>query len=70
MNERVRELAEQALFKSDFDDEQNIKITLDRFAELIVQECVEIALKHIYNDGSFSFIPNVLNKHFGIVTKE
>lgn len=43
MNERIRELAEQALFKSDFDDEQNIKITMDIFAELIIKECVLIS---------------------------
>ena len=41
MNERIRELAEQALFESDFDDEQNIKITMDIFAELIVRECAK-----------------------------
>jgi hypothetical protein len=40
MNRRIRELAEQALFESDFDDEQNIKITMDIFAELIVRECM------------------------------
>ena len=52
MNERIRELAEQALFESDFDDEQNIKITLDIFAELIVKECVGIVegLSPGYND--------------------
>ncbi len=43
MNERIRELAEQALFESDFDDEQNIKITMDIFAELIIKECVLIS---------------------------
>lgn len=43
MNERIRELAEQALFESDFDDEQNIKITMDIFAELIVRKCMDIA---------------------------
>ena len=41
MNKRIKKLAEQALFDSDFDDEQNIKITLDRFAELIVQDCIQ-----------------------------
>jgi len=47
MNERILELMtkagfdEQALFESDFDDEQNIKITMDIFAELIVRECVQ-----------------------------
>ena len=47
MNKRIRELAEQALFESDFDDEQNIKITMDIFAELIVQECAEVLDKTI-----------------------
>jgi len=41
MNERIRELAEQALFESDFDDEQNLKIAMDIFAELIVRECID-----------------------------
>ena len=42
MNERIKELAERALFESDFDDEQNIKITMDIFAELIVRECADL----------------------------
>jgi hypothetical protein len=42
MNERIKELAEQALFESDFDDEQNIKIAMDIFAELIVRECADV----------------------------
>jgi transcription termination factor NusB len=42
MNERIRQLAEQALFESEFDDEQNIKITMDIFAELIVKDCVDL----------------------------
>jgi molecular chaperone DnaK (HSP70) len=42
MNERIRELAEQALFESEFDDEQNIKITMDIFAELIVKSFLDI----------------------------
>jgi hypothetical protein len=41
MNERIKELAEQALFESDFDDEQNLKIAMDIFAELIVRECID-----------------------------
>ena len=43
MNVRIRELAEQALFESDFDDEQNIKITMDIFAELLIRECAQLA---------------------------
>lgn len=43
MNERIKELVGQALFESDFDDERNIKITMDIFAELIIKECVLIS---------------------------
>jgi len=57
MNERIQELAEQALFESDFDDEQNIKITMDIFAELIVREC---ASKVTRNEAL-----NIL-EHFGV----
>lgn len=79
MNERIRELAEQALFESDFDDEQNIKITMDIFAELIVKECIEQG-KQIqsqtvsngskdYSDGrkmGIEVYMNQIQKHFGI----
>ena len=54
MNERIRELAEQALFESDFDDEQNIKITMDIFAQLIVRECMNIAKRTGDNFGSWN----------------
>jgi transcription termination factor NusB len=77
MNERIRELAEQALFESDFDDEQNIKITMDIFAELIVKECRDIVeqdmkLAHIqmipltlekYANGR---LKEKIREHFGV----
>ena len=50
MNERIRQLAEQALFESEFDDEQNIKITMDIFAELIVRECISINRQRMFSD--------------------
>jgi len=61
MNERIRQLAEQALFESEFDDEQNIKITMDIFAELIIRECANVAWKC----GS-EFIDNQIKEHFGV----
>ena len=83
MNERIRELAEQALFESDFDDEQNIKITMDIFAELIVRECVkksvEICMNRIQGDcwknnqadiealRCSQDIQRELPKHFGVL---
>ena len=72
MNERIRELAEQALFESDFDDEQNIKITMDIFAELIVQECAnhcDLLLDHKisseWSRGTHD-CSKAIKKHFGV----
>lgn len=63
MNERIKQLANQAQLQPYYDAQET---AIKLFAELIVRECGEIALKHIYNDGSFSLIPIVLNKHFGV----
>ena len=72
MNERIRQLAEQALFESEFDDEQNIKITMDIFAELIVRECIS-ELEKIKRSGVPTPIQGGLNlgvvslkEHFGV----
>jgi hypothetical protein len=66
MNERIRELAEQALFESDFDDEQNIKITMDIFAELIVRECVGIVADAVDHREPASTYVDKINQHFGV----
>jgi hypothetical protein len=63
MNDRIRELAEQALFESDFDDEQNIKITMDIFAELIVQECVGIVDGYYFKPTE---VADLIRNHFGV----
>ena len=65
MNERIRELAEQALFESDFDDEQNIKITMDIFAELIVRECVEVVKWTPSQFPNDEYVKNI-KTHFGV----
>ncbi len=68
MNERIRELAEQAGFIPGimgltrftyFDPE--------KFAELIVRECVDIALVSSHKkDDMGSIIANNIKKHFGV----
>ena len=63
MNERIRELAEQALFESDFDDEQNIKITMDIFAELIVRECMKVSNLSL---SKYELPSDKLAEHFGV----
>ena len=63
MNERIKQLALDALFESDFDDEQNIKITMDMFAEKIIKECAKIA------DDNYSLgIPTgqIMKQYFGV----
>ena len=65
MNERIRELAEQALFESDFDDEQNIKITMDIFAELIVGECIEVVKWTPSQFPNDEYVKNI-KEHLGV----
>ena len=61
MNERIRQIAEQAGFKTNWqhEDVQAIKMArFEKFAELIVKECAEICLEA--NDHK-----NIL-RHFGV----
>jgi len=69
MNQRIKELAEQALFESDFDDERNIKITLDLFALLIVKECLNQCYFRGMNDELYSGqlrAAAYIEEHFGV----
>jgi len=73
MNERIRQLAEQAkkyaldaMIKIT-DKEQALKVYSEsydtKFAELIVQECIDIADEY---DGVGSTIVGRIQKHFGV----
>ena len=42
MNERIKELAAQAGYNKIFDNDTKARARLEKFAELIVQECVGI----------------------------
>ena len=76
MNERIRQLAEQAgIYKLNLSDETEYWI-IDKFAELIVRECALVAktLPHTperhWVQDSVTYIPvhceqNIL-KHFGV----
>jgi hypothetical protein len=72
MNERIRELAGRALDKVvpytwttlDYDEIQKLQ---EKFAELIVQECIDIALVSSHKkDDMGSIIANNIKKHFGV----
>lgn len=60
MNERIRELAEQAGYKPlpGFDFANSLEETyLKKFAELIVQECADTAYQSLYEDRVFDDVP-------------
>ena len=71
MNERIRELAEQAraqdrgYFIYQYDDHQSVEkaIDLEKFAELIVKETLQVARAGIeFGDG----MENAVYKYFGV----
>ena len=66
MNERIKQLAEQAGFKVNWqhEDVQALKMArFEKFAELIVRECIGIADEY---DGVGSTIVGRIEKHFGV----
>jgi hypothetical protein len=59
MNERIRELAEQAELHLEL---QSLKV--EKFAELIVRECCSaIRLDDVFNGGKFQ---RTILEHFGV----
>jgi len=59
MNERIRELAEQSEITQYVAAHNKY---LERFAELIVRECIDV---HV-DDYGVDIIGDVLKKHFGV----
>jgi len=65
MNERIRELAEQAEFS-----EKDLHIQDDnfqKFAELIVRECADLVeVEYGQSEVTGSEVAQVLKRHFGV----
>ena len=72
MNERIKEIAEQAKAESSqwLGSKPAITITydeLEKFAELIVQECQDRVEHYIRDCGEIGSLPDtVIMKHFGV----
>ncbi len=67
MNERIRELAKQALKHPDTDNDGLTVFDndeLEKFAELIVRECAEVAHCNFHVDGVT--LGNIMKEHFGV----
>ncbi len=67
MNERIKEFAKQAGFYKYGDDFEDI---IEKFAELIVKECISIAQDRAAFDwappNDVNHIINEIKEHFGI----
>ena len=63
MNERIKQLAEQCYHR--YSD----NIDLEKFAELIVRECADIAKHHVMNISTYGdaeFVDEQIRKQFGV----
>jgi hypothetical protein len=63
MNERIKQLAEEAGMYIVDDEFSTYGKFAEKFAELIVRECVGIADEY---DGTGSTIVNRIKQHFGV----
>jgi len=71
MNERIKELAEQAGFVPEADWDGILHFDKEKFAELIVRECVKVcADRGTHHDGLYSAwaddCSERIGKHFGV----
>jgi hypothetical protein len=64
MNERIRQLAEQATcdIKDEFGNWINSEFNKEKFAELIVRECIDVVGKATASPNGYQAIMN----HFGV----
>jgi len=75
MNERIRELwnkaaSQVAAYPSGQNNSLETQVNfMDRFAELIVKECAEVAKHHVMNISTYAdadFVDDQIKDHFGI----
>ncbi len=67
MNDRIRELAEQAGLLGPSSRVGNSHEATEKFAELIVRECIDLALVSSHRkDDMGAIIANNIKKHFGV----
>ena len=63
MNERIRELMAEVGMSVDYLTNTKQIVLIEKFAELIVRECANIADEY---DGAGSTIVSRIEKHFGV----
>ena len=71
MNKRIEELAKQAGFNKDkyqlyWDENSNTEgVDLDKFAELIIQECMQVSMDSVGLDAEYEAW-YLIGQHFGV----
>jgi hypothetical protein len=70
MNERIKELAEQAELAANQGDHINVTVMMQKFAELIVEECAKVLTQHgayFSGDGKpYHYAASLIEEHFGV----
>ena len=74
MNERIKELAEQAGIEFTYDPTETPmrafvecwEDELDKFAELLIKKCADIGNKAWKEDGEYTYIGDKIKEHFGV----
>jgi hypothetical protein len=73
MNERIRELAEQAGIETEFDDYGEVRISmafrsaLEKFAELLIKDCANIVNSLEQHEGQGDcYTVEYLKERFGV----
>ena len=65
MNEQITKLADKAI--EDMPGAWNIPDEFcEKFAELIVRECIDVGIKDFYNHLPNIFPANAIKQHFGV----
>ena len=66
MNERIRELAEQAGLHDFVFEAMGIDEEFEKFAELIVKECADLVDSMDHSSQYFPHVADAIKKHFGV----
>jgi hypothetical protein len=67
MNERIRELAEQCTDRHFNEGGGFETFDKEKFAELIVEECIDLSLRSSHRDDDMgAIIANKIKEHFGV----
>jgi hypothetical protein len=66
MNERIKELAEQAEMSANQGDHVDVNMMMEKFAELIVRQCAKVAFNDWCEGTNESSSEMAILKHFGV----